>query len=71
MLTNIQTTLWGRMMRYMNYKPGWWASYFIYCMIPICIYAWYLSTRRCSEEVTEKGEESPVFARKHESLLGT
>lgn len=39
------------MMKYMNYKPGWWATYFIYCMIPICIYGWYLSTRRTSEEV--------------------
>lgn len=43
------------MMKYMNYKPGWWASYFIYCMIPVCIYGWYLSTRRVSDEVTDTG----------------
>lgn len=41
------------MMKYMNYKPGWWASYFIYCMIPICIYGWYLSTRRMAAEDEE------------------
>lgn len=27
------------MMRHMGYKPGWWAVYFIYCAIPIAIYA--------------------------------
>ncbi|XP_037909607.1 calnexin isoform X1 [Hermetia illucens] len=32
-------TIWHRMMRHMGYKPGWWAVYFIYCAIPIAIYA--------------------------------
>ncbi|XP_044593567.1 calnexin-like isoform X1 [Cotesia glomerata] len=38
-------TIWGRLMRSMNHKPGWWAAYFIYCSIPITIYIWYLYKR--------------------------
>lgn len=38
-------TLWHRAMRSMNYKPGWWAVYFIYCAIPVSIYIWYLVRR--------------------------
>ncbi|XP_028047243.1 calnexin isoform X2 [Monomorium pharaonis] len=38
-------SLWGRMMRAMNYKPGWWALYFLYCAIPIVAYIWYLCKR--------------------------
>lgn len=30
----------------MNYKPGWYLSYFVYCMIPVSIYVWYLNNRR-------------------------
>lgn len=33
-------------MRYMNYKPGWWFAYFIYCLIPITIYIAFLLSRR-------------------------
>ncbi|XP_047357279.1 calnexin isoform X1 [Vespa velutina] len=49
-------TLWGRMMRSMNYKPGWWALYFCYCMIPIILYVWYL-IKRSREEKNEGKEE--------------
>ncbi|XP_055682566.1 calnexin-like isoform X4 [Lutzomyia longipalpis] len=38
-------TLWDRAMKSMNYKPGWWIMYFIYCLIPISIYGWYLCRR--------------------------
>ncbi|CAB3374588.1 Hypothetical predicted protein [Cloeon dipterum] len=38
-------TWWGKMMRKMNYKPGYWGIYFIYCLIPICAYIWYLYRR--------------------------
>ncbi len=41
-------SLWTRLMRYMNYRPGWWALYFFYCSIPVSIYVWYLC-RRCNE----------------------
>lgn len=39
---NMQDSLWGRMMKAMNYKPGWWALYFLYCIIPVVAYIWYL-----------------------------
>ncbi|CRL02494.1 CLUMA_CG015334, isoform A [Clunio marinus] len=39
-------TLWERMMANMNYSPGWYLTYFIYCMIPVVIYVWYLLSRR-------------------------
>lgn len=42
-------------MRYMNYKPGWWAVYFFYCSIPVAIYVWYLC-RRCEEVFPTKNE---------------
>lgn len=42
--------MWQRAMRYMNYKPGWWALYFVYCSIPISLYVWYL-TRRSKDVV--------------------
>ncbi|XP_049765930.1 calnexin isoform X2 [Schistocerca cancellata] len=45
-------TLWESAMRAMNYKPGWWALYFLYCIVPIAIYVWYLC-RRVSEERDE------------------
>lgn len=44
---NIQDSLWGRMMKAMNYKPGWWALYFVYCGIPVVAYIWYLCKRAC------------------------
>ncbi|KYN19040.1 Calnexin [Trachymyrmex cornetzi] len=40
-------SMWGRMMKAMNYKPGWWALYFLYCAIPIVAYIWYLCKRAC------------------------
>ncbi|XP_059483645.1 calnexin isoform X2 [Neocloeon triangulifer] len=44
-------TWWGKMMRRMNYKPGYWGIYFIYCLIPISCYVWYLYRR--SKEDTQ------------------
>ncbi|KZC08876.1 Calnexin [Dufourea novaeangliae] len=38
-------TLWGRILKATNYKPGWWALYIIYCAIPVVIYVWYLLKR--------------------------
>ncbi|XP_032597402.1 calnexin isoform X2 [Drosophila grimshawi] len=38
-------TLWHRMMRHMNYKPGWWALYFLYLLIPASCYVFYLYRR--------------------------
>jgi hypothetical protein len=40
-----QASLWGKMMKSLNYKPGWWALYFVYCAIPIGIYVRYLWRR--------------------------
>lgn len=36
-------------MRHMNYKPGWWALYFLYLAIPAGCYVYYLYRR--SKEV--------------------
>lgn len=41
------------MMVNMNYKPGWYLSYFIYCMIPVVIYVWYLLSRRKDDFIDE------------------
>lgn len=38
-------TLWHRLMRHMNYKPGWWALYFLYLLIPASCYVFYLYRR--------------------------
>lgn len=43
-----QQTLWGRMLRAMNYKPGWWALYAVYVAIPIVAYIVCL-VRRANE----------------------
>jgi hypothetical protein len=48
-----QASLWGKMMKSLNYKPGWWALYFVYCAIPIGIYVCYLWRRVA--EVTSNG----------------
>lgn len=32
-------------MRRMNYKPGWWALYFLYLLIPASCYVFYLYRR--------------------------
>jgi len=32
-------------MKYLNYKPGWWALYIAYCAIPITMYVCYLWKR--------------------------
>lgn len=40
-----QATFWGKMMKILNYRPGWWALYFVYCAIPIGIYVCYLWKR--------------------------
>jgi hypothetical protein len=39
------------MMKTLNYKPGWWALYFVYCAIPIATYVCYL-WKRVSEVTT-------------------
>lgn len=43
-------------MRSINYKPGWWAVYFVYCMIPIAIYVRYLY-KSAKEPNDEDNEE--------------
>ncbi|XP_017776675.1 PREDICTED: calnexin isoform X2 [Nicrophorus vespilloides] len=47
-------TMWGRMMKSMNYRPKAWALYFLYCSIPFIFYIWYLWF--CVKE--EKEEET-------------
>ncbi|XP_050074137.1 calnexin [Anopheles maculipalpis] len=42
-------TLWDRAMRYINYKPGYWGAYFVYCSIPLIAYVWFLWSRRDKE----------------------
>lgn len=43
-----QDSSWKRVMQSMNYKPEYYAAYFIYCLIPVVCYIWYLS--RCAKE---------------------
>ncbi|XP_043260945.1 calnexin-like isoform X1 [Colletes gigas] len=50
-------TLWGRILKATNYKPGWWALYFLYCAIPIVIYIWYLQKRFREEKYDLKDED--------------
>lgn len=38
-------TVYTKTMRSINNKPGWWAVYIVYCMIPVVIYCWYLWQR--------------------------
>jgi hypothetical protein len=40
-------------MAQMNYKPGYYLSYFIYCMIPVVIYIWYLWQRKNDDYIEE------------------
>ncbi|KPJ16233.1 Calmegin [Papilio machaon] len=40
-----QQTVWGRLLRATNYKPGLWAMYAVYCAIPVSIYIAYLVRR--------------------------
>lgn len=40
-------------MKHMNYKPGWYLTYFIYCLVPVVAYIWYLLSRR--------GKDNEVF----------
>lgn len=49
---NDKNTIWERMMIHMNYKPGYYLTYFIYCMIPVTIYVCYL-WRRYNDDTTE------------------
>ncbi|XP_022211030.2 calnexin isoform X2 [Drosophila obscura] len=46
-------TLWHRLMRRMNYKPGWWALYFVYLLIPASCYIFYLY-RRAKEDAAKR-----------------
>ncbi|KNC31585.1 hypothetical protein FF38_12733 [Lucilia cuprina] len=57
-------TLWHRMMRHMNYKPGWWALYFLYLCIPAGCYILYLYRRSKEEDtflnkIIAYGKENP------------
>ncbi|XP_063700248.1 calnexin isoform X2 [Culicoides brevitarsis] len=45
-------TLWERLLKRLNYKPGWWAVYFCYCAIPVVAYIYFLA-QRVKEEKTE------------------
>ncbi|XP_075972358.1 calnexin 99A isoform X2 [Anticarsia gemmatalis] len=54
-------TLWGRMLRAMNYKPGWWALYALYVAIPIVAYVVCLLRRLY--------EDSDADAKKTDALL--
>ncbi|GBP07453.1 Calnexin [Eumeta japonica] len=47
-LSRDSASLWGRAMRAMGYKPGWWALYAVYCAIPVTVYVCYL-VRRINE----------------------
>lgn len=46
--------MWEKAMKSMNYKPGWWAAYFFYCLIPIVLYIWYLLSRRSKDDEVYK-----------------
>jgi hypothetical protein len=56
-----KNTWWERMMRKMNYKPGWYLSYFIYCMIPVIIYVIYLIKRSRDDEILMNEEVSKAI----------
>lgn len=47
-------------MRYMNYRPGYWVLYFIYCACPIAVYVTYLLRR--SKERPDEAEDALVEA---------
>lgn len=55
-------TFWERMMVNMNYKPGWYLTYFLYCMIPVSIYVWYLLKRRKEDLIEEVDVKSHLAA---------
>lgn len=38
----------------MNYKPGWYFTYFLYCMIPVSIYVYYLFQRRKDDYIVDE-----------------
>ena len=44
-----QASLWGRIMKAINYRPKAWFLYFIYCAIPVFAYIYYLWS--CVKEV--------------------
>ncbi|XP_016952797.1 calnexin isoform X2 [Drosophila biarmipes] len=47
-------TFWHRLMRRMNYKPGWWALYFLYLLIPASCYVFYLYRRAKEDSAAKK-----------------
>lgn len=50
-------------MKHMNYSPGYYVTYFIYCMIPVSIYVWYLLRRRNEDKLEEvKCFERHIFS---------
>ncbi|XP_050493149.1 calnexin-like isoform X1 [Bombus huntii] len=61
-------TLWGRILKVTNYKPGWWVLYFIYCAVPVVLYIWYLLKRVREYSVWH---QVGVFAAEHRWICGT
>ena len=45
-------------MAHMNYRPGYYLSYFIYCMIPVTIYIYYLWQRKKDDDIIEVSTHS-------------
>lgn len=56
------------MLRYMNYKPYWWAAYFVYCSVPITIYVCFLWSRRNKDHEAEEVEVS-IRSTSYEKLI--
>ncbi|XP_076653263.1 calnexin isoform X3 [Halictus rubicundus] len=55
-------TLWGRILKATNYKPGWWALYVLYCAVPVVLYVWYLLKRFREDKYDLKDEDkSPLL----------
>ncbi|CAH2062768.1 unnamed protein product, partial [Iphiclides podalirius] len=47
-------SIWGRLLRATNYKPGLWAVYAVYCAIPVSIYVAYLVRRAREDSLAER-----------------
>ncbi|XP_076683697.1 calnexin isoform X3 [Andrena cerasifolii] len=50
-------SLWGRILKATNYKPGWWALYIVYCAVPVVLYIWYLLKRFREDKYDLKDED--------------
>ncbi|XP_014213702.1 calnexin [Copidosoma floridanum] len=62
-------TWWGKMRRMMNYKPGWWFAYLIYCSIPVCIYICFLISRAREPEDTKESQNDDEAEAEAEALI--